>query len=152
MTRVSKLLAERATVADQSSNIAKDMDAILAKASAESRDLNDDETKSFADDMYGSYYTFSDEEGPFDIDDEPNNRNNSGNRNRVPSEELSIPVFDVDDTTNYYDDDGSDVVTCSDISSLGGDDLNEFNDDNDDDNMGGEEGSWCNTTTTQMKI
>lgn len=49
MTRVSKLLAERATVADQSSNIAKDMDAILAKASAENRDLTDDETKSFAD-------------------------------------------------------------------------------------------------------
>jgi HK97 family phage major capsid protein len=49
MTRVSKLLAERAKTADQSSTIAKDMEALLAKASAENRDLNDDESTSFAD-------------------------------------------------------------------------------------------------------
>lgn len=42
-------MAERAKVADQSGTIAKNMEDLLAKASAENRDLNDDETKSFAD-------------------------------------------------------------------------------------------------------
>jgi HK97 family phage major capsid protein len=49
MSRVAKLMVERAKVADQSGTIAKNMEDLLAKASAENRDLNDDETKSFAD-------------------------------------------------------------------------------------------------------
>lgn len=49
MSRIAKLLAERAKVADQSGTIAKNMEDLLAKASAENRDLNDDETKSFED-------------------------------------------------------------------------------------------------------
>ena len=49
MSRVAKLMAERATVADQSGTIAKNMEDLLAKASNEGRDLNDDEKKSFAD-------------------------------------------------------------------------------------------------------
>lgn len=49
MSRVAKLMAERAKTADQSGTIAKSMDDLLSKASAENRDLNDDETKSFAD-------------------------------------------------------------------------------------------------------
>lgn len=49
MSRVAKLMAERAQAADQSGTIAKNMEDLLARASAENRDLNDDETKSFAD-------------------------------------------------------------------------------------------------------
>lgn len=49
MSRINKLLAERGKSVDASASIAQRMEELLSKANAETRDLSDDEKKSFDD-------------------------------------------------------------------------------------------------------